>query len=281
MTSVYMDYQSLVEAIADELLTEIVKVSLGHPTSTNIRYGALFGDIIKKARFQGQELGLKAADKLQVYPTGSTGGALKGSYRTKMSGIDIEHPPAIYAALPHKKTGGVEGTEHTIKHEIGHWLNRDVEPEIKYRVRGREEEPVAATPLSPQKKIERETKAIATSREFSREYGLDHDTETDQANLNTYRYNANVKPVNISLETLKKEVERFKIEKDEKGQIQKGNFDIGSKSTAPFSQGGKNDILSRVVSGKSIYSSPATHRVTSTLLKFGHSLDDIKRLSKD
>lgn len=236
-----MDYRSLVEAIADELLTEIVKVSLGHPTSTNIRYGALFGDIIKKARAEGEELGLKGAEQLSVVPMGGAGGQLSAGFSTRTPEGKKLIPPTIYASLPSEKTGGIPSSKQSIAHEVGHWLNRDVEEPNK-------------TEIGPQHRLEREVKAVATSREFARRHGIEMNPEQDQMNLNTYRRGV-MRPVPLSPQGERHAEAQRDMDTDETIAVLQNKFDVGEKET-------KLDTSSRrVVSGKKIYLNPKEHRM--------------------
>lgn len=233
-------YTETIKSIADQLLTEIVKVSLAHPTSTNIRYGALFGDIIKKARAEGAELGLKGADKLSVTPIGGSGATLKGSVSLKGYGKDVTIPPTMYVSLPNERTGGIPAAKQSIAHEVGHWLNKDVEQASDFK--------------GHQQALEKEVKAVATSRAFAGRAGIEINPEQDQRNLNTYRRGV-MRPVPISSEEEKRDAARRDIDTDENIAVLQNKFDIGKKET-------KMDLESRrVVSGKNIYLNPSEHRI--------------------
>ena len=246
-------YTEVVNEIASSLLTEIVKVSLAHPTSTNIRYGALFGDIIKKARAEGAELGLKGADKLSVYPIGGAGAELRGPSGSGYKGKDMLVPPTIYASLPNEKTGGIPSTKQSIAHEVGHWLNRDVEDPKK----------PTDTPLGPQHKLEREVKAVATSRAFARRAGIEMNPEQDQMNLNTYRAGV-MREVPLSTEGTKRNAATLDLETKEVIAVHQNKFDIGQKEEV------LDTSSRRVVSGKKIYLNPLEHRVGLRLKMLGH-----------
>lgn len=244
--------------INDLLLTEIIKANLGFgaPVSTNIRYGALFGDIIKKARDEGKELGLKGADQLSVIPMGGSGGSLHRGYDIDTGSGKKSVPPRIYAGVPQEKTGGIPTTKHIIAHEVGHWLNKDVDwPDEDY-------EEVKKIRSNPQLRLEREVKAVATSREFSRRHGIETDPEQDQINLNTYRRDV-MRPAAISPEGKKKEHHLNDADTQEAVAVLMGKFDVGTE------QERKDYTSRRIVSGKKIYAGYDSHRRALTLKALG------------
>ena len=244
------NYAKLVESIVDQLLTEIIKANLGFgdPVSTNARYGALFGDIIKDAREKGKAAGLKHADKLNIVPMGGGGASLKGS----IDFLDVDDnakslAPTIYLGLPHKDTGGIPAAKQNIAHEVGHWHNGDVEQIEKDPKTGKVEIPK----LTDQQQLEKEVKATASGRHFAAQAGIEIDPDHDQANLNTYRRGV-TKAVPLSPEAAKRDASMRDADTRDLVAIYKNEFDVGAPTSKP--------VPGRVVSGKKIYRDTNTHR---------------------
>lgn len=188
------NYQQLVEAITDELLSEVVKVSLGHPTSRNVLYGARYGDFMKKLRFELADRNFPGAERVSVEPVPH------GQSRIMTSVVDTptvkrvaaqsnKSVPEVEAEFKnntiiglepaHSSMLGVRGQAGTLAHEAGHAISNHPYSDASTAIGAAE--------------VAREAEAWDVGKEFAKHAGLDADTSLETSALNRYRADNGIK----------------------------------------------------------------------------------------
>jgi hypothetical protein len=222
------EYSKLVESVVNELLTEIIKVSLQKPTSSNALLSARYGKAVQNLRYQLSDLpgseGLTVEPSMGGYSASifsdrdkseiSRASSATGRSREDVA-KEIGNTYMIRLEPANTKLGGIPGQASIFGHEAGHMLAGHAKK--------------GASTSGGQAEVDREIDANKLGDLFTSRIGMEVDNTHQKPNLNSYLRDNSLPELPLTPEEEEYAKNREAVDSAAKEKDWAGTYAIGKK----------------------------------------------------